>query len=145
MISKEELLDELREWSDGDLSDGTCAYLADHLLEKYVLFNRPDKGVVRLTANGGLILDGRAFPVYTTTQIEEWYEENLRDAECSISRLLEAHALLEHYRKEAVTAKAKRREEITKELGGDTFDELPPMVQKLVVRLVEAEFTNARD
>ena len=145
MISKEELFDTLNELMDGDLSEGAVEYIASDLLEKYVVFKRPDSGVVQSDGSGGLILDGRVFPVYTAAQIEEWYEASLHDTEFHISKLMEGHGLREHYRKAEMERKANLREELTKEIGGDTFDELPPMIQKLVIRLVEAEVKNARD
>lgn len=145
MISKEELFDTLNEMMDGDLSERAIEYITSDLLEKYVVFKRPNKGVVRVDDNGGLILDGRAFPEYTISKIEEWYKASMRDAEFHISKMMESYGLLEHYRKAEMERKAARREELVKEIGGDTFDELPPMIQKLVIRLVEAEFKNERD
>lgn len=143
MISKEELFDTLTELMDGDLSEGAVEYIASDLLEKYVVFKRPE---VQVSRDGNFI---RAAGTRLTDTSLEFWQKHMDEADREVTQDVEAyvtgHAVLAFYEKEQNAAKVKRSDELVKEIGGDTFDELPPMIQKLVVRLVDAEFTNGRD
>lgn len=141
MIEKEELVDALSELMDGDLSEGAIDYIASDLLEKYVLFERPDVSGIEESDT----LGGSASPKFWLDKLEAQEREGMAYAETEILKVLETRALLEHYRRVADEAKARRCEEVTKEIGGDTFEELPGMIRTLVYRLVTAEAANERN
>lgn len=141
MIEKEELVDALSELMDGDLSEGAIEYIASDLLEKYVLFERPDVSGIEESDT----LGGPASPKFWVDKLEAQEREGMAYAETEILKVLETRALLEYYRRVVDEAKARRCEEVTKEIGGDTFEELPGMIRTLVYRLVTAEAANERD
>lgn len=143
MIEKEELIDALTDLMDGDLSEGAIGYIADDLMEKFVMFERPK---VQVSRDGKLIrvADTRL----TDTSLQYWQEhmdEAGRELTKGVEDYVTGHAVLSFYEKEQDNAKAARRDELVKEAGGGTFEELPGMLRTLVYRLVEAEFKNVRD
>lgn len=143
MIEKEELVTVLTELVEEDLSERGIEFIASELLEQFVLFERPE---VQVRRDGTYIRlnDTRL----TNTSLQFW-QEHMDEADKELERYIEdyvsGHAVLALYAMEQEDAKAVRREELVKEAGADTFEDLPVMAQKLIIRLAEAEFVNARD
>lgn len=143
MIGKEELSTTLYDLLGDELMDVARADLAEALLEKYILVERPEIG--EITVDDGRVIYGGT--VLRRRSDVQHFREELESAERAVKVYAKDYAvyagvvaLLEGRETEQ---KHERREEISKEMGHPVYMYAPQPIKTLIARLVDEEFKNA--